>query len=92
MSVRWRGRVLSWGLKALGAVGLVAVHAPTTQASLLPEREALEARVEMARRALERQASEAPANATRYWVAQWLNWPNWPNWGNWGNWPNWRNF
>lgn len=92
MSVRWGGEVLRWSLRALGVVGLVASQAPTAQASLLPEREALEARVEVARRVLQQQASEPPAGATRFWVAQWLNWPNWPNWGNWGNWPNWRNY
>jgi hypothetical protein len=81
---------VGWSLKVLGAIGLIAVQAPSAQAALVSaERGALEARVEAARRVLQQQAAdEKPAGSTRFWVAQWLNWPNWGNWGNWGNWRN----
>lgn len=88
MNMRWGGVVVSWSLKVFGAFSLLVLQAPSVQASLPVAQAALDARVGAARRLLQEKADEAPAGATRFWVAQWMNWPNWGNWGNWGNWRN----
>ncbi len=78
-------------LALVGIAGLIGATAPA-QASVVAERQALEARVLEVRAAIHDAVEadwQAPRDGT---VAQWYNWRNWGNWNNWPNWGNWGNW
>ena len=78
-------------LALVGVVGVMGAPNPA-EARVELARQALEARVLAVRAAIQ----EAPdADATKLpdtRLAQWMNWGNWNNWNNWPNWGNWGNW
>lgn len=72
-------------LALFGALGLLGAAVPAASA-VLPERQALEARVADMRRHLNSPAARETAAPTL--IAQAGRWNNWPNWSNWANWRN----
>lgn len=67
---------------SLAALGLLNTAAQAN-ASVRLERDALEARVDAVRGALQSREGALPAL-----VAQWNNFKNWNNWNNWKKWLN----
>ena len=86
-------------VSVLAGSALALGTATPVNATVRPERQALEARVQAVRAALLNPAAAdtvdgvgAVADKTPpLRTAQWFNWGNWNNWNNWKNWGNWLN-
>lgn len=76
------GRRLRRVFASLAAIGLLGAAAQANAIVRL-ERDALEARVDAVRGALQARESALPVL-----VAQWNNFKNWNNWNNWKKWLN----
>jgi len=76
------GRRLRHAFASLAALGLLGAAAQANAIVRL-EREALEARVDAVRGALQHDEGALPVL-----VAQWNNFKNWNNWNNWKKWLN----
>ena len=76
------GRRLQRAFASLAALGLLGAAAQASAVVRL-ERDALEARVDAVRGALQSRDAALPAL-----VAQWNNFKNWNNWNNWKKWLN----
>ena len=86
-----RHRALRALLAFIGVAGALGASNPA-EARIELARQALEARV-LAVRAMIQEAPDADAiKAPDTRLAQWMNWGNWNNWNNWPNWGNWGNW
>jgi hypothetical protein len=99
MKALGKHKIGAWLLRPLlalvGAFGLLGSAA--TDAAVLHEREALDARVNTVREILNtRDRNGLPEDLSvspdKPLIAQWYNWGNWNNWNNWANWGNWGNW
>jgi hypothetical protein len=79
-------------LLAFGSIAAALVTAVPAHASVADARNALEARVLVARSAIQDAAEVDPETTPDGKFAQWFNWGNWNNWNNWPNWSNWGNW
>jgi hypothetical protein len=81
-----RTRAAPLALLAMASTGV----ASPAQATVAPDRAALQARVSAVRAALAAPKTAARANdpAAGWLVAQGNTWTNWPKWSKWSNWAN----